>query len=178
MTRRTLGQVMAVMVSLCGLQSCGRHQSDEIAQVTGAQVQEFFLALPGTAVLGEHALVANGYLKVGDRVTVVSPHGDPAAVANAGSDYSSIGVQATTGDVLSVASLDLRNNAVVKGDVTTSGSIVSEQNAQVLGALQPFAPPPGEMADGEESSRHDHCRTRGRDRGGRQGSARRDLRRG
>lgn len=139
MTKGTLGTVVAMMGSLCVLPSCGRPDGSEIRQVARAQVQGFTVNLPGTAVLGEHALVANGYLQIGDRVTVVAPDGEPAAVANAGANYTRIGVQARTGDVLSVASLDLRNNALVDGDATTSGSIASEQNAQVMGAWQPFA---------------------------------------
>src|SRR5690606_11910561 len=69
------------------------------------------------------ALWASGTLRVNDRARVESASGAPARVANVGEIETNIGADAVVGDVRSVASVVLRERALVGGVVQTGGTL-------------------------------------------------------
>ncbi len=92
------------------------------------------ITLPRGLTEGLVALGANDRLWLGDRASIEEADAAAfAAVANAGSTGTEIGASAVVGSVTSVASVFLRSNATVTGDVTTEGTI-SKQNDVTVGA--------------------------------------------
>lgn len=95
------------------------------------------LKLPANTGIGDFALAANGALRVGDRVKLVDARQAPAAAANAGTQETSVGVEAASGSVTSVAAVALRDRANVQGDVKSAGAITKGTAVVVSGLTSP-----------------------------------------
>lgn len=79
----------------------------------------------------EWAVYADGFLDLRNNTRVETPGGDPARVANAGSNHTTLGVDATCGDIESIANIQLNERAHVEGHARTVGTI-GEQNSVVV----------------------------------------------
>lgn len=132
-----LGVTALATASACNSETKPVEQTRRTSQ---AQLQEYVLSLPGTANLGQHALVAAGRLRIEDRVQVQNQNGGLASVANAGSQTTTLGALSQVQDIISHGSVELRNDATVFGDLTTSGTLQVQGGAQVLGTSNPGAP--------------------------------------
>lgn len=84
--------------------------------------------------------------QIRDRARVIGgPGEEPATVANSGAGEAYLGVESKVGSVVSSGHVELRNQALVDGDLKTSDSFHAEPDATVTGKttegadLEPFA---------------------------------------
>jgi hypothetical protein len=86
-------------------------------------------------VVAQPTVYARGSLKIDDGVSVQIPGvgGRAATVANGGPTETNLGVSARTGDMLSSASVMLRDRSTVDGFVKTAGTISTQNNVTVTG---------------------------------------------
>jgi hypothetical protein len=122
-----------------GLAGCGEESettSDGLHTPLEAQTIELRVTLPEETTLDDVAIVAGKKLDVGDKASVEEPSDVGALIANVGNASTELGEKAHTGPVLSIAPVELSRNAVVDGDVKSSGAIVN-RGADVSGALLP-----------------------------------------
>ncbi len=99
-------------------------EDDTVSQVAQQTIQ----VLPG--------LAAEGRFDARDRARVLTGTGAFAAVANLGSTSTELGVQAHLGDVVSVASVLLRDGTTVHGSLTTAGALTRQNQTTVTGTIQ------------------------------------------
>ncbi len=85
----------------------------------------------GCSASSDWAVYAEGFLDLRNNTRVETSDGGPAPVANAGSNHTTLGVDATCGDIESIANIQLNERAHVEGHARTVGTI-GEQNAVVV----------------------------------------------
>jgi hypothetical protein len=78
---------------------------------------------------------ANGSISIDNDAVVQLPNGTPSLVANTGTGQVSIGVQATTGDVVTEGSVFLASRANVQGSIQAAGSLTEQSPVTVTGAI-------------------------------------------
>ncbi|MBN2530892.1 MAG: hypothetical protein JXR76_31185, partial [Deltaproteobacteria bacterium] len=91
------------------------------------------------------AMAANNQVKINDRTEILKDGGF-AAIASAGAAGVEVGANATTGSVVSVGNVFLRDNSTVNGAVYTSGeithqniyTITDQENTQIGMNLEPL----------------------------------------
>jgi uncharacterized repeat protein (TIGR01451 family) len=82
------------------------------------------------------ATFANRSLEVRDRARTTNATGGFATLTNLGSLITRIGVDARSGTLLSVASIDLRDRSTVTGNLTTRGSLTRGLATTVTGTIR------------------------------------------
>lgn len=91
--------------------------------------------------LGDVPLVAlDGSLAVADRADIEQPDGAPAGATQLGSAQVEVGAQAQIGTLRTQGNVFLRSNSVVNGDVTTAGTVTTQEGASVTGTTQTGVP--------------------------------------
>lgn len=80
-------------------------------------------------------LAASDWLEVGDRVVLRTSTGSPAPLANSGDGTTKVGVEAQVGSIWSAGPVDLRDRAVVQGNVSAP-SVTTGQNSSVSGVVE------------------------------------------
>ena len=93
------------------------------------------LSLPSGLYPQDVAVAALDAVKVGDRVRLIEPEEDevPAALANAGQGLAYLGADSEVGSVFSVGDVELRNRALVEGDLSTAGTVSEQPDATITG---------------------------------------------
>lgn len=130
---------IAIFMLVGAIAACSNETPPERASLASVsqRLSTYSITLPKGTSLGEYAIVANGALAVEDRAKIVDPDGAPVGVANAGVVLSRVGVSAELGPVLSVGGIDVRDNAIVHGDLTTEGPIQLGNAVTVHGEQRP-----------------------------------------
>ncbi len=80
-------------------------------------------------------IFANRDLEVRDRARTTLSNGSAASISNRGNLLTQIGSDATSGGILSVASVDLRDRAHVVGSLTTHGGLTRGNQTTVSGPI-------------------------------------------
>jgi hypothetical protein len=106
------------------------------AIVTNQTLSQLHIDLPAGTSPGRFAVAAVGSLQVDDRALVRDSMGVSADVANAGATLTRVGVTGKVGDLFSQASVDLRNNATVDGNLVTAGTVTKQPGATVKGTTK------------------------------------------
>jgi photosystem II stability/assembly factor-like uncharacterized protein len=95
--------------------------------ITSSQVTQVVTVRPG--------IFANRDLELRDRARTTLANGAPASVNNRGNFLTQIGSDATSGSVLSVARVDMRDRGHVVGGITTQGTLTRGNQTTVTGAI-------------------------------------------
>lgn len=130
-SRRGILRVSTV-VALAAFSACSETSNNE---VTGSSVVQAIVTateasffLNGSVSIGEAGLLATSSMRINDRAKVFG------MVVNTGPGETNLGVSSLVEqDVVSEASVVLRNNAVVQGSVLTSGAVTFASGATVAG---------------------------------------------
>jgi hypothetical protein len=78
---------------------------------------------------------ANGAVSIDNNAVVQLPNGTPSAIANTGTGQVSIGVTATTGNILTEGSVFLASRANVQGSIQAAGTLSEQPPVTVTGAI-------------------------------------------
>src|SRR5262245_56861217 len=81
-------------------------------------------------------LTALNELKINDRAKTFTASGSAGPVASTGNVQTNIGVDAVVGELNSVAGVWLRERAVVSGNLTTAGTLVTQNGTSVTGTIR------------------------------------------
>jgi hypothetical protein len=106
------------------------------AVVSNQTLSQLHIDLPAGTSPGRFAVAAAGSLQVDDRALVRDSMGQSAAAANTGATLTRVGVTGKVGDLFSQASVDLRNNATVDGNLVTAGTVTTQPGATVKGTTK------------------------------------------
>jgi hypothetical protein len=106
---------------------------------TSTNTATIILSFPKGLDVNSMSAAANGTLTMADRAKAKKPNGSPGAMANAGNSQTDIGVLGNVGNLTSLASVSLRSNALVDGDVKTAGIITKQQGARITGTSTQYA---------------------------------------
>jgi hypothetical protein len=90
-------------------------------------------------VVTRPVLYANGAISIADRVAIRAAGGLFGTVDNSGSGEVDLGVESTTGDVLSVGRVFMRNRSHVRGLIKTGAELVQQTDTTVDGTIEQFA---------------------------------------
>lgn len=139
---RLVGMAVVVTVLAAGAHGCGRSSSSnaDLVETHAALTttpQLISLPFPIGATRDSVGFGANGFLKLNDGVHAVKTDGTAAALSNAGNGTvtTELGVSASSGTITSVASVTLRTNATVMGDLITSGVLTTQTGTTVTGTI-------------------------------------------
>jgi hypothetical protein len=110
------------------------------AVVVNQTLSQLHIDLPAGTNPERFAIAAAGSLQVNDRVLVRDSMGQSADAANSGTTLTRVGVSGKIGDLFSQASVDLRNNATVDGNVVTAGTVTKQPGATVKGTTKTATP--------------------------------------
>lgn len=119
------------------LDSKGQRQTLEEANLLS-------IALPSGVDVEQTGLVANGSLMLRDRASYVGTTGTKLPVVNVGVTATEVGANVTGGPITSHASVLLRSNTVIQGNVVSAGTVTSQAGVSVQGSTTQNAalPPP------------------------------------
>jgi hypothetical protein len=126
-----------LLLLLSGCTGSSEEGEAKLARSTEAAVIERVLSysLPPLTASQSVAIGATRSLSVRDRSRVRLPNGSSATVANLAAGTTSIGVSAQVGNVWSVPSVLLQENAAVSGFLKTSGTLTPKDGSTVSGGV-------------------------------------------
>lgn len=132
--------ILAASLSACGSSPSEPAPAETLRQAVGTTELQF--ELPSSLSPRSAAVAATETLRLEDRVQVRDATGTvPAPIANVGAGETNLGMDASSGSIVSVGNVVLRgrnDQSVfnVFGDVQTSGTLRLENHAAVSGAQQ------------------------------------------
>jgi hypothetical protein len=130
-----LGRCRFVFCCTVALAGCATSVPEEPAGTSRAALTETFTVRLGSGVsLLETALVADGELKIGDRVLIKNEAGAPVPISNSGTAFTKLGVSARVGTVRSQATIELANKARIEGDARSGAGVTLQSEAVVTGS--------------------------------------------
>ncbi|MEP7051031.1 MAG: hypothetical protein ABJB12_11790 [Pseudomonadota bacterium] len=135
----SLGLGACALSPTFGCQAAAPEEPARLGRLSQA-LTSYTIALPKGAALGQVALLAGGALVIEDRVRVVDLSGAPAGAANSGTTSSGVGVEASLGQLVSVAPVTVKDRAKVHGDLTSSGALWLGVGVVVDGVQHPNQP--------------------------------------
>lgn len=109
------------------------HPENEIRSSAVTTAQTLSLSFPAGASRDAVGIGANGALRLNDRVITRTASAAPGAVSNAGATTTTVGADASTGDLTSVSAVVLRNRAKVSGNLRTADTLSLQAGASVTG---------------------------------------------